>query len=177
MGDQKTAEFDSSNVVPCGANFDVRPLREDDRPWVHRVLNQYWASPLIYSKGKVTDALQLPGFAAVRDETPVGLLTYRIDGDECEIVTHNSMAGSGGIGSCLLAAVRNEARERGCKRLWLMTTNDNTPALRFYQKRDFEIVRVDLDVMNEARRLKPDIPDLGLDDIPIRHEIELEYRL
>lgn len=177
MGDQRTPEIDTSNILPKSANFDVRPIGASDRDWVRRVLTQYWASPQIYSKGRLTNAVELPGFAAIRDDTPVGLITYRIEEKDCEIVTHNSLAGCGGIGSCLLAAVRHEARERGCTRLWLMTTNDNTPALRFYQRRDFDLVGIHRDVMHQARRLKPHIPDRGLDDIPIRHEIELEYRL
>lgn len=177
MGDQRTPGIDTSSIVPKGADFEVRPLGPEDRQWMHRVLNQYWASSRIYSKGRLTDAADLPGFAAFRDGTPVGLITYRVEGEDCEIVTHNSLAGCGGIGSCLLAAVRHEARELGCKRLWLVTTNDNTPAMRFYQRRDFDLVCIDRDVMHSARRMKPDIPDRGLDDIPIRHEIELEYRL
>ncbi|GAB4383237.1 MAG: GNAT family N-acetyltransferase [Phycisphaerales bacterium] len=177
MGDQRTPGIDTSNILPKDANFEVRPLGPEDRPWVCRVLNQYWASTNIYSKGRVTNAAELPGFAAFRDGTPVGLITYRIEDEDCEIVTHNSMAGCGGIGSCLLAAVRQEARAQGCKRLWLVTTNDNTPALRFYQRRDFDMVRIDFNAMQRARVLKPDIPERGLDDIPIRHEVELEYRL
>lgn len=177
MGDQRTPGMDTSNIVPKGANFDVRPVGPEDREWVQRVLNQYWASSTIYSRGKATNAAELPAFAAIRDGTPVGLITYCIDGDDCEIVTHNSLAGCGGIGSCLLAAVRHEAREQGCKRLWLVTTNDNTPAMRFYQRRDFDFVHIERDVMHKARQMKPDIPGRGLDDIPIRHEIELEYRL
>ncbi len=177
MGDQRTPGVDTSSIVPKCTNFDVRAVSAPDRDWVLRLLTQYWASPHIYSKGRLINAAELPGFAAIRDATPVGLITYRIEGRECEIVTHNSLAGCGGIGSCLLAAVRHEARERGCDRLWLMTTNDNTPSLRFYQRRDFDLVSIHRDVMHQARRLKPDIPDRGLDDIPIRHEIELEYRL
>lgn len=177
MGDQPTAGLDPATIVPAGANFIIRPIGPDDRSWIEPVLRRYWASSLIYSKGKLTDASSLPGFAAFDDTDPIGLVTFRIEGDECEIVTHNSMAGSGGIGSCLLAAVRQEARRNGCRRLWLMTTNDNVPALKFYQRRDFDIVAFNRNVMIEARRIKPEIPDLGLFDIPLRHELELEFIL
>ncbi|MEM6284414.1 MAG: GNAT family N-acetyltransferase, partial [Chloroflexota bacterium] len=60
---------------------------------------------------------------------------------------------------------------------WLITSNDNTPALRYWQKRGFEIIAVHRDAITEARRLKPEIPLVGMDDIPIRDEIELEMRL
>lgn len=175
MGDQPTS--DTHKVVPGGANFSVRPTTADDAPWIERVLHRYWASPKIVALGRVIDARALPGFAAFRDDEEIGLVTYMIEGDQCQIVTHNSMHGSGGIGSCLLAEVRRVARENGCKRIWLVATNDNTNALRFYQRRDFDVVAMHRDSIREARALKHDIPDRGHADIPIRHEFELEFRL
>ncbi|MBX3322721.1 MAG: GNAT family N-acetyltransferase [Phycisphaeraceae bacterium] len=177
MGDQAQDGFNPASIVPAGANFELRAITEADKPWIERTLIRYWASTSIYSRGKVTDASTLSGFGAFRDEEPIGLVTYLIDGDSCEIVTHNSMAGSGGIGTCLLAAVRQEARDRGCRRLWLATTNDNIPALKFYQRRDFDLVALYHNVMTDARKLKPEIPDVGLFDIPLRHELELEFLL
>ncbi|MGV6814439.1 MAG: N-acetyltransferase family protein [Phycisphaerales bacterium] len=158
-------------------SFDIRDLTPEDKAWVDRVLIQYWGSTVQVTRGKRYQADELPGLAAVRDGAEVGLLTYRIDGDECEIITHNSMAGHGGIGSCLLDAVRNKARELGCRRLWLITTNDNTPALRFYQRRGFDMVGFYRNAVTEGRKLKAEIPNVGFDGIPIRHELELEYPL
>ncbi len=158
-------------------SFEIRDLLPEDKAWVQRVLRQYWASTEQVTMGKKFQADELPGIVAVRDGSEVGLLTYNIEGDQCEIVTHNSMAGHGGIGSCLLTGVRNKAREMGCKRLWLVTTNDNTPAMRFYQRRDFDIVGFHRNAVTEGRKLKSSIPDVGIDGIPIRHEIEMEYAL
>ncbi len=165
------------STVPGVHSFEIRDLTPEDKHWVQRVLQQYWASTEQVTRGRKFQADELPGIVAVRDGAEVGLLTYHIEGDECEIVTHNSMAGHGGIGSCLLNGVRNKARELGCKRLWLITTNDNTPALRFYQRRDFDIVAFYRNAVTESRALKPTIPDVGFDGIPIRHEIEMEYEL
>ncbi len=174
----------TASDLPTGAptaeysdEFTVRELTPDDKPWVQIVLRKYWASLVQVTRGRAIQADDLPGFAAMRNGEEVGLVTYDVRGDECEIVTHNSLAGHGGIGSCLLAAVRTKARELGCRRLWLITTNDNTPAMRFYQRRDFDMVAVHRNAIQEARRLKAVIPDTGLDGIPIRHEIEMEYVL
>ncbi|MBL4698272.1 MAG: GNAT family N-acetyltransferase [Phycisphaerales bacterium] len=158
-------------------SFDIRDLMPEDKSWVSRVLVQYWGSTTQVTRGQKFQADELPGLAAIRDGAEVGLLTYNIEGDGCEIITHNSMAGHGGIGSCLLDAVRNKARELGCKRLWLITTNDNTPALRFYQRRGFDLVALHRGAVTEARKIKPEIPNVGFDGIPIRHEFELEYML
>lgn len=164
-------------IQPATGSFDVRPLTEDDRSWVRSTLKRYWASTTVVTRGRVHEADELPGFAAWRDGVEVGLLTYNIEGDQCEIVTHNSLAGHGGVGSCLLAEVRKVAREAGCRRLWCVTTNDNTEAMRFYQRRDFDLVAIHRGAITEARKLKPEMPDVGLDGIPIRHEVEMEYLL
>jgi len=164
-------------IEPGVHKFDIRDLTPEDKHWVKRVLVQYWGSTVQITKGRKFDADELPGVVAQRDGSEVGLLTYHIENNECEIITHNSMAGHGGIGSCLLDAVRTKAREQGCKRLWLITTNDNTPALRFYQRREFDMVGFYRDAVTEARKLKPEIPNVGFDGIPIKHEIEMEYAL
>ena len=70
-----------------------------------------------------------------------------------------------------------QARENGCGRVWLSTTNDNIKAIRFYQKRGFDMVKLRRNSMEETRRLKPEIPLIGLDGIPLRHELELELVL
>ncbi len=157
--------------------FEVRPLTSEDRPWVQKVLLQYWASTKQVAKGRVFQADELPGFAAWRGDEPVGVITYDIRDNECQIITHNALAGHGGIGSCLLAEVRTLARERGCSRIWLITTNDNVQAMRFYQRRGFEFVAVHRNAIAESRRLKSEIPDTGMDGVPIRHEIEMEQTL
>ena len=82
-----------------------------------------------------------------------------------------------GIGTMLIKAVTQTAREAGCKRLWLITTNDNLHALHFYQKRGFRLVTVHRNAVDAARQLKPRIPLIGNDQIPLHDEIELEMML
>jgi hypothetical protein len=82
-----------------------------------------------------------------------------------------------GVGTALIEAVKVAAIEAGCRRLWLMTTNDNLHALGFYQRRGFRLVAVYPGAVDAARLLKPEIPLLGNDGIPIRDEIELEIAL
>jgi len=79
-----------------------------------------------------------------------------------------------GIGTLLIKAVAQVAREAGCKRLWLITANDNLDALRFYQKHGYTLVAVHRHAVDAARQLKPGIPLIGDDQIPLHDEIELE---
>jgi GNAT superfamily N-acetyltransferase len=157
--------------------FQIRPLNSKDRTWVASLLKEWWAGPKIVTRGRMHYADKLPGFIAIKDSSPAGLVTYRIEGKECEIVTMNSLAQGIGIGSALLDAVKQLAASSGCKRLWLITTNDNNAALRFYQKYGMELVAVHRNAIPKSRLLKPEIPLTGNDGIPIRDEIELEMPL
>ena len=129
------------------------------------------------SKGRVFDPSELEGFAAVADEKVVGLVTFRVERDECEVVTLNSLSEGTGTGSSLLNAVRDTAIKARCRRLWLITTNDNLSALRFYQKWGLRITAIYPNALERSRMLKPEIPLLGKEGIPIRDEIELEMIL
>lgn len=106
-----------------------------------------------------------------------GLATYKIIGDDCEVVTIDAFVRRQGVGSALIRAITEVARQHGCKRLWLITTNDNADALRFYLRIGMRLVAVHLDALDRSRELKPSIPLVGRDGVPIRDEWELEIQL
>jgi len=151
----------------------ISPFAPTDLEWATAMLTQEWGAPVVVSRGVLHDPRRLPGFVARRDGEPVGLVTYHVTGDECEIVSINGY----GVGAALLAAAVDAVRGLGCRRVWLVTTNDNTRALRFYQRHGWDLVALHRDGVTAGRRLKPGIPELGLDGIPLRHELELELRL
>lgn len=157
--------------------MEIRPLSDEDRPWVEDFIQKRWGAPTVAGHGTLYTPAQLPGFVALEGSDPVGLLTYSVEGDACEIVTIDSLVEGRGVGSALLDAVAETARAARCRRLWLVTTNDNLLALRFYQKRGFGLVRLHKDAVAAARRLKPEIPLTGSEGIPMRDELELELKL
>ena len=157
--------------------YQIRPLGQRDRDWVRNLLREYWGSERQVVRGREYQPDEHHGFAAIQDNRPVGLVTYRIEGDQCEITILNSLVEGVGIGSALIDAVSDVAVNAQCKRLVVITTNDNTPALRFYQKRGFVLVAIYRNAVEKARKLKPEIPQTGVDGIPLRDEIELELLL
>lgn len=156
---------------------EVRRTSPGDREWVRQVLEQCWYSTKIVSKSRIHDADQLSGFIAEQSGVRVGLVLYEIANGECEIVTLNSFTEFFGVGSSLIDAVKFVAMASNCRRLWLTTTNDNTQALRFYQKRGFVLTAIYLGAIENSRKLKPNIPMIGYDGIPVKDEIELEMPL
>jgi GNAT superfamily N-acetyltransferase len=131
----------------------------------------------IVSRGYVHYIERCAGFVAMVGGDIQGVITYSFSQNECEIVSLDSKTKEQGIGSKLIELVILKAAEQGCNRVWLITSNDNTRAIRFYQRRGFDMRAVHYDAITEARGLKPTIPLYGYDGIPIRHEIEFEYVL
>jgi GNAT superfamily N-acetyltransferase len=125
----------------------------------------------------MVDASWLAAFVCALDGELAGLAAYEVEADECELVSLDAFVARRGVGTALLEAVAAEARRASCRRLWLITTNDNLDALRFYQRRGMRLVAVHAGAIAESRRLKPSISEVGAYGIPIRDELELELVL
>lgn len=158
-------------------DLDIRPVTADDRNWVDDFLREHWGSDRMVAHGTLYYPAELPGFIAMRGDHPAGLVTYNIEGTSCEIVTIDAVQKGGGVGSVLVEAMKHEAIAHGCTRLWLITTNDNLRALRFYQRRGFVLAVLRPNALEDSRTLKPEIPLIGEHGIPLRDELELEMRL
>lgn len=127
------------------------------------------------SRGRLREITGLPGFVAEDDGEWLGYAAYEIVVEALEVAVLEGIRPGMGVGGALLAACARVAADRHLRRLWLTTTNDNTTALRFYQRHGLRVVALHRDAVSRARReLKPDIPLLGAEGIPIRDEIELE---
>jgi GNAT superfamily N-acetyltransferase len=155
----------------------IRAPTVDERDRVGQLLRAAWGSTTVISRGRANDASLLPAVLALHGDEIVGLATYRPGSPECELVTIEAFVPGHGIGTALLERVREEAITRGCTRLWLITTNDNLRAVRFYQRRGMRLVAVHRGAVDDARRLKPSIPQIGDHGIPIHDELEFELAL
>jgi len=154
--------------------FAIKRITEETRPFIDAQIAESWSGPFIVTKGKLLDTREHPGFTAIADGAVAGYILYRIDNDECEITVLESLRQRQGIGSALIKNVLQTARDAGCRRVWLITTNDNTGAIRFYQRFGFSLKAVYINAMEASRKLKPQIPLTGDDGIPIAHEFEFE---
>ena len=157
--------------------YHIRPTEPEDADWIEQFTIQHSYAPFVVAHGELYYPHELYGFVAESGDDCLGLITYRLDGTECEIVTLDSDLENHGVGTALLETVVAEARAIGCVRLWLITTNDNLRALGFYQKRGFELVEIHRNALDRSREIKPQIPLVGPSGIPLRDEIELEMYL
>ncbi len=162
------------------AELRVRPADSASPEDAGRIAAMLVASrgeTVVVSRGVAHDLSRLPAFLAERGGELAGALTYDVRGDEMEVVTLDAIHRRAGVGSRLLAAAVDLARTSDLRRLWLITTNDNLDALRFYQRRGLRIVAVHRGGVDAARHLKPSIPLTGDYGIELHDELELEFRL
>jgi ribosomal protein S18 acetylase RimI-like enzyme len=155
----------------------VRQATPADRKAVGEFLSARH-SARVARRGELLDPLDHPAVLAERSGRIAGVLTYVVDGADCELLTVHAAQGERGAGTAMLAAVEALAAAAGCARLWVVTTNDNLGALRFYQRRGFRLRALRPGAVDASRTaLKPEIPVLGEHGVPLRDELELEKPL
>ena len=158
--------------------MNIRPVTPEDREWIAEMIGTAFGSVrLISNEHLLDDASLLDGFVAEIDARPIGCaLVDDVDGDT-ELVALVTTYRGAGVGAGLLDAVVERGRRDGWKRLWLVTSNDNTDAIRVYQRAGWDWTEFRRDAITRARERRPEIPELGQHGIPVRHEIHFEAPL
>lgn len=157
--------------------LDVRDFAPADHSWAANLLGAYGGGvPHMARLGELLNPLEHEGIVAERDGRPVALLTVSESEKGLEVLTLHSEVEGIGSGSRLLETALRVAVASHAPRLWLVTTNDNLRAIRWYLRRGMRVARVhpggvDADRANVKPEIPPTNPDNGL---PIRDYVELE---
>jgi ribosomal protein S18 acetylase RimI-like enzyme len=162
----------------------MRPLKAADIPDADALLRDALGGRLQARRGELIDVLaaELGLLAVGARGAPIGIVTWRVDDDgraaEISAIAVAADQRGRGIGGALLAGALDALRAGGVARAWLVTTNDNLVALSFYQRHGWRLAALRPGAVDELRRtVKPSIPELGEDGIPLRDELELELLL
>ena len=158
-------------------DFLITDIKNKDRNLITAFIIENWGSPIIVTRGRIHNSAELSGFVYKENNKITGLVMFKIENDRCEIISLDSKIENKGLGTSLINKVIDYSRENGCKKIWLITTNDNIKAIKFYQKRGFQWTGFYKNVIEVSRKLKPEIAELGFNGIPIKHEIEFELQL
>ncbi|WP_107841851.1 GNAT family N-acetyltransferase [Metasolibacillus meyeri] len=152
-------------------------ITEDNRLRVVDFFQEHWgSSEMVISSGTYVCS-ELDGFIFEENNRILGLVTYVFHEKEVEVISLDSIVEGKGIGSHLMKEVERFVQQQGISTISLVTTNDNLNALKFYQKRGYTIDAVFPNAVEKARAMKPSIPFVGNDGIPIRDEIRLVKNL
>jgi ribosomal protein S18 acetylase RimI-like enzyme len=153
----------------------VREATDSDRATARELFTRDFGRTKIVAYGEVMDIDQMPALVAVRYEDPSGALAYRLHGDALHIVAlaTDPMWQRSGVGGHLVAEAELIARRLNLRRLVVSTTNDNLPALYFYQRRGYRMTNFvpNSIIMHTGQEVA------GFAGIPVRDEVRLEKSL
>ena len=153
-------------------------LTNEYRNEVEHIAATSWGSITVVVHRELFNLAEQRCIIALSDKRELlGYCYYRFSEDECEIMAIEAIRQNSGVGTALINVVKEYASKKGCHRVFLQTTNDNTHAIRYYQRHGFSICAFRLNEIDYSRKLKPAIPFYGEDNIPILHEIEFEMIL
>jgi ribosomal protein S18 acetylase RimI-like enzyme len=132
-------------------------------------------------RGELVDVLEGgAGVLAFDHGVLVGIATWVVTGDTAEVRALGvaEAARRRGVGRKLMDAAAAALRAVHVRRAWLVTTNDNTPAIRLYESLDYAVSEVRRGAIDETRRtIKPSIPLIGHGGLEMHDELELTREL
>ena len=157
--------------------MECKRINSQNRNFINAFIKQHWYTTTMIIRGREIDMTKAEGFYFSEEKNIIGLITYIVYNGILEITSLDSLQENRGIGSKLVEAVIHEAKERKCQKIILITTNDNINAIKFYQKRGFDMANLFRNALDISRKLKPEIHLIGENSIPLRHEIEFELSI
>ena len=164
--------------VPSQSVPLVQEIAPGDRSWVAEMLRQEWTSTSVARLGELIEAAHLPGYlATLGGGQRVGLALVAVRDRDYEVVAISTTEPRRGIGRALMERCLAEARAAGCRRVWLVTTNNNVAAIAFYQQMGLDLRALHRHAVAQAREIKPTIPVRDAVGVPIDHELEFELLL
>jgi N-acetylglutamate synthase-like GNAT family acetyltransferase len=155
----------------------IREMQDSDRDKALEIVRRR-GDDFVVSRGRISYPHKGKAFILEDDKGGMaGIASYEIDNNECEITLIEVFDRNKGHGTGLLEAVKHAAKAAGCRRLWLITTNNNVEARMFYQNRGMALKAVHKDAMKASRQKKPSIPLRDEKGVEIRDELEFEIIL
>src|SRR5690606_3332464 len=158
-------------------SLDVRDFEPADHEWARRLIGDHQGGDHRVGRlGELLDPTEMEGIVAELDGRPVGLLTVHETDRGLEVLTLHSEVSGVGAGTRLLETALRVAEASLAPRLWLVTTNDNIDAIRWYLRRGLTVAAVHAGAVDADRAtIKPTIPTTNPENgIPIRDLVELE---
>lgn len=152
-------------------DYSVRPAVPADRHDIEEICDRAWGETDVDAFGRTFDVLSAENLVAESDGQFAGLISLALDRGELAVVLLSVYPGyqGSGVGSALIDAAVAAAREKGVMALKIATTNDDIPALHFYQRHGFAIYEIETGIMIDHHGEAIS----GFAGIPVRDEIRL----
>ena len=133
--------------------FTLRPYREADFPRIMEIDHLCFVEGIAYPEDEMRYFLRLPTARTIVAEDASGRIMGFIIADAFRPRRFSALMGriitidvepsvqKSGLGRQLLKAAEQHVREAGCKQIILEVAVDNAPALRFYKKAGYSVLK------------------------------------
>jgi len=142
---------------------------------IQQFVKQFWGEQEQLTFNKKFTVAQLPAYVAKSGKAIIGFISFAETKDTIIIVALSVLPKyqNAGIGKSLTKKVETEAKRLRKKKLLVSTSNDDLPALAFYQHLGFQIYEVKPNIIAKKHGsvLK------GISRLPIRDELRLQKNL
>jgi len=152
-----------------------RATSEEKKKEIGGFVRGFWGEEEQLTFDRKFKVTELPAYVARFKDSVVGFISTAEVDDAIIIVALGVLPQyqSSGVGKGLVKKIEDEAIRRKKKRLLVSTSNDDLPALAFYQSVGFQIYGVKPNVIAE----KHGKILMGIGNLPIRDELRLQKRL
>jgi len=150
-------------------------LLDEERERIREFAQRFWGEEEQLTFGRKFMVAELPAFAAKMENNIIGFISSKETDDAIIIVALgvSPQYQRSGVGRSLIGKVEAQAKKLLKKRLLVSTSNDDLPALAFYQSLGFQIYEVKPNVIAEKHGLVSE----GIDRLPVRDELRLQKTL
>ena len=144
---------------------------DQERKKIREFVQRFWGEEEQLTFDRKFMVAELPAFAAKLENNIIGFISFT-EADDAVIIVASGMLPqhqSSGVGTSLIEKVETEAKRMRKKRLLVSTSNDDLPALAFYQSLGFQIYEVKPNVLAEKHGGIFE----GIGGLPVRDELRL----
>ena len=163
----------ASHLKKPELDFTVRKIvGEGERSAVRKFVKRFWGEEEQLAFDRRFAVAELPAYVAKVQDLVIGFISFSSTSDTVLVVALGVLPRYQccGIGSRLIKKVEGEARRLRKSKVFVSTSNDDLPALGFYQSHGFQIYQVNPNVIAEkhAKVLR------GIGGLPVRDELRLQ---
>jgi len=145
---------------------------DQERKKIREFVHRFWGEEEQLTFDRKFMVAELPAYTAKLENDIIGFISFTETDDAIMIVALGVMPQyqGCGVGRSLIEKIETEAKRRMKKKLLVSTSNDDLPALAFYQSLGFQIYMVKPNIIAEKHGevLK------GIGGLPIRDELRLQ---
>jgi ribosomal protein S18 acetylase RimI-like enzyme len=166
----------SSCVKKTRLEYAVKKaMSEEERNVIRDFVTRFWGEQEQLTFNSQFVVTELPAYVAKTSDKIIGFVSFAEADDAIIVVALGVLPRyqCSGVGRRLLERVEDEAVKMRRKRLLVSTSNDDLPALAFYQAIGFQIYEVKPNVIAQ----KHGEIQKGFGGLPIRDELRLQKNL